>query len=198
MPKKYHHLSLVSIWIPLYLLWNLVIISSNTVVATDSLNEENKIFDVLNLESTENLNLNKDENNSAENSILSLHISKPLDLSSESPNIQDSSQKLTAHLSFNKSQNQDSVPLDGSYLAIFQQPSEKCMQSLTEEEKKVLKDCLDNMLSKASDCAVADDKTCLCQSLVETRATCYQFCIGKDVSASKNYLSSDLKYLIFV
>lgn len=193
MPKKYHHLSLVSICIPLYLLWNLVIISSNTVVATDTLNDENMIFDVLNLESAKQLNLNQDENNSAENPILSLSIPKPLDLSSESPNIQDSSQELTAHLSFNKSQSRDSVPLDSSYLAIFQQPSEKCSQSLTEEEKKVLKDCLDNMLSKASDCAVADDKTCLCQSLVETRATCYQFCIGKDVSTSKNDLFSGLK-----
>lgn len=71
--------------------------------------------------------------------------------------------------------------LELPYLIIFQQPSEKCAKELSSEEIKLMNDCMADMLQKATLCESNSNKTCLCQTLVETRATCYQYCIGKDV-----------------
>lgn len=86
----------------------------------------------------------------------------------------------------------DIKKLDDSYLTIFTKPPQKCTKSFSNDPYKVLEldSCLKSMQSKATSCSSTIGNTCLCQALVETRATCYKYCteekVKLNVKPSKN------------
>lgn len=86
--------------------------------------------------------------------------------------------------------------LDDSISNLFSAPPGQCLSGLAQQsDADELNDCLQSVKSKALQCG-SGDSTCLCQVLVETRATCYKSCSGVYVKSRQQDKTVSTEYIL--
>lgn len=80
---------------------------------------------------------------------------------------------------------------------LFKQPALSCLQALTSGPKaEEMTTCLSSIEDKLQSCKL--DTTCLCQTVVQMRATCYKYCTTVQVALHNNLFQKIKKKNIFI